>query len=200
MAGGLPDILAPDLSVVFCGLNPGVNAAATGHHFLGRGNRFWQVIHLAGFTPMQIAPEHDASVLAFGVGLTTLVERPTPSAIELGDDEFVAGGLTLRRKIERLPARQSGSCPIQAAATAASALRHSLRRIANFAAHLIRRRRSGPARTFDRTTPRADGMPQSGRCGDKIRQAVAVARRKIQTAFRRRRGRVTFPHTARNRP
>jgi double-stranded uracil-DNA glycosylase len=105
MAGGLPDILAPDLSVVFCGLNPGVNAAATGHHFLGRGNRFWQVIHLAGFTPMQIAPEHDASVLAFGVGLTTLVERPTPSAIELGDDEFVAGGLTLRRKIERYAPR-----------------------------------------------------------------------------------------------
>ena len=105
MACGLPDILAPDLSVVFCGLNPGVSAAATGHHFVGRGNRFWQVIHLAGFTPMQIDPEDDASVLSFGLGLTTAVERATASATELGDDEFVAGGLALRRKIERYAPR-----------------------------------------------------------------------------------------------
>jgi TDG/mug DNA glycosylase family protein len=84
MVGGLPDVLAPDLSVVFCGLNPGVSAAATGHHFVGRGNRFWQVIHLAKFTPIQIDPEDDASVLSFGLGLTTVVERPTASATELG--------------------------------------------------------------------------------------------------------------------
>jgi uracil-DNA glycosylase len=55
----LPDLLAQDLRVVFCGLNPGVAAAAAGHHFLGRGNRFWPVLHLAGFTPHQLAPGVD---------------------------------------------------------------------------------------------------------------------------------------------
>jgi double-stranded uracil-DNA glycosylase len=105
MAGGLPDILAPDLSVVFCGLNPGLRAAAAGHHFAGRSNRFWQVIHLAGFTPTQIEPEDDASVLSYGLGLTVVVERPTAGADELGDHEFRAGGLALRRKIERYAPR-----------------------------------------------------------------------------------------------
>ena len=105
MAGGLPDILAPDLAVVFCGLNPGLRAAAAGHHFAGRSNRFWQVIHLAGFTPTQIEPEDDACVLSYGLGLTVVVERPTAGADELGDDEFRAGGLALRRKIERYAPR-----------------------------------------------------------------------------------------------
>jgi TDG/mug DNA glycosylase family protein len=47
----LPDILEPGLNVVFCGINPGLLAASTGHHFAGRGNRFWATVHLAGFTP-----------------------------------------------------------------------------------------------------------------------------------------------------
>jgi TDG/mug DNA glycosylase family protein len=50
MAKPLPDIVAPGLSVVFCGLNPGLSAAASGHHFVGRSNRFWRTLHLAGFT------------------------------------------------------------------------------------------------------------------------------------------------------
>ena len=79
-APGLPDILAPGLQVVFCGLNPGVDAAAAGHHFLGRGNRFWPVLHLAGFTPHLVAPQDDASVLGFGLGLTAAVGRPTRRA------------------------------------------------------------------------------------------------------------------------
>ena len=105
MASGLPDILAADLSVVFCGLNPGAEAAATGHHFVGRSNRFWRVIHLAGFTPTQIDPMNDTSLLSFGCGLTTVAERPTASADEITKDEFLAGGLALRQKIERYTPR-----------------------------------------------------------------------------------------------
>ena len=101
MTWTLPDILAPGLSVVFCGLNPGNAAAAAGHHFVGKGNRFWRVIHLSGFTPRQIDPEQDASLLAFGCGLTAVVERPTATGREVGVDEFVASGLALRGKIER---------------------------------------------------------------------------------------------------
>jgi len=101
MAVELPDILDVDLSVVFCGLNPGLTSAATGHHFAGRSNRFWRVLHLAGFTPTQIAPEDDTSILSFGLGLTVVVERATATAAEVKREEFSAGGLVLCQKLER---------------------------------------------------------------------------------------------------
>ncbi|HEY2623965.1 MAG TPA: uracil-DNA glycosylase family protein, partial [Dyella sp.] len=63
MVDPLPDIIAPRLAVLFCGINPGMLAAATGHHFAGRANRFWRVIHLAGFTPQEIQPENDRQIL-----------------------------------------------------------------------------------------------------------------------------------------
>ncbi|MBW8892004.1 MAG: G/U mismatch-specific DNA glycosylase [Burkholderiales bacterium] len=86
----LPDIVAPGLDVVFCGLNPGLSAAAAGHHFVGRGNRFWRVLHLAGFTPDQIDPKHDARLLTHGLGITSVVERPTAGVDDLARSEFVA--------------------------------------------------------------------------------------------------------------
>ncbi|WP_081868094.1 G/U mismatch-specific DNA glycosylase [Caballeronia glathei] len=97
----LPDILGPGLSVVFCGINPGVLAASTGRHFAGRGNRFWRTIHLAGFTPEQIPPENDRTLLQYGCGLTTVVSRPTARADELSQWEFDAAASGFERKIER---------------------------------------------------------------------------------------------------
>jgi len=95
----LRDILAPNLRVVFCGINPGLRSAAVGHHFAGRGNRFWKTIHLAGFTLEEIAPENGASVLAHNLGLTTAVERPTSRADELSRDEFERAASGLSAKI-----------------------------------------------------------------------------------------------------
>jgi len=85
----LPDIVAPSLSVVFCGLNPGLSAAAEGHHFVGRSNRFWRVLHLSGFTPHLIAAEDDASLLDYGLGITSVVERPTAGVDDLARAEFI---------------------------------------------------------------------------------------------------------------
>ena len=98
-APGLPDILAPGLRVVFCGLNPGADAAIAGHHFLGRGNRFWPVLHLAGFTPHQVAPQDDGSVLAFGIGLTAAVGRPTQRVDQVATDEFAQAAEGLLEKL-----------------------------------------------------------------------------------------------------
>ncbi|SDG90994.1 G/U mismatch-specific uracil-DNA glycosylase [Dyadobacter soli] len=84
----LTDILAENLTVVFCGINPGLKSAIDGHHFSGRSNRFWRVLYLAGFTPYEIAAKDDRSILAFGYGLTTAVERPTVRADELSLSEF----------------------------------------------------------------------------------------------------------------
>jgi TDG/mug DNA glycosylase family protein len=101
----LPDILGPRLAVVFCGLNPGATAATSGHHFSSGTNRFWRTIHLAGFTPVQIDPHEDRSILDFGCGLTTVVARPTRSAAELVAGEFVLGAPVLERKIRRYKPR-----------------------------------------------------------------------------------------------
>jgi TDG/mug DNA glycosylase family protein len=97
----LPDLLEPGLSVVFCGINPGALAATTGRHFAGRGNRFWRVVHLAGFTPELISPEDDRTLLQYGCGLTTVVSRPTARADELSQWEFKAAATEFERKIER---------------------------------------------------------------------------------------------------
>jgi double-stranded uracil-DNA glycosylase len=98
---GLRDILAPNLRVVFCGINPGLKSAVLGHHFAGRSNRFWKTIHLAGFTPKEIAAENGESILSYRCGLTTAVARPTSRADELSRDEFTRAAAALAAKIAR---------------------------------------------------------------------------------------------------
>jgi TDG/mug DNA glycosylase family protein len=105
MTDTLPDIIRPGLKVVFCGLNPGASAAAGGHHFIGRSNRFWRVLHLAGFTPDEMRPEKDRELLTYRCGLTTAVERATTRADELSKHEFIASASKLRRKIGRYAPR-----------------------------------------------------------------------------------------------
>lgn len=102
---GLDDIVAERLAVLFCGINPGLKAAATGHHFAGRRNRFWRVLHLAGFTPDEIVPENDRLILLYGYGLTTVVERPTARADQLSRAEFATAAAGFERKIERYAPR-----------------------------------------------------------------------------------------------
>lgn len=69
----LPQILAPGLDVVFVGAAPSFAAAATGHYYAGGRNRFWSLLHLARFTPNQLAPEEDGQILRFGIGLAAIL-------------------------------------------------------------------------------------------------------------------------------
>ena len=102
MAGeGLEDILADQLDVIFCGINPGMTAAAQGHHFAGRNNRFWRTLHLAGFTPEEVRPENDRTILQYRCGLTTVVDRPTARADQLSLHEFIAAAADFEQKILR---------------------------------------------------------------------------------------------------
>lgn len=105
MNEGLEDILAERLAVIFCGINPGLLAAAQGHHFAGRGNRFWRTLHLAGFTPSQLRPEDDRTLLQYHCGLTTVVERPTARADQLSQEEFKAAAEGFENKIRRYAPR-----------------------------------------------------------------------------------------------
>lgn len=77
-----------------------MRAASTGHHFAGRGNRFWRTLHRAGFTPDEIRPEVDRTLLQYGCGLTTAVSRATARADELSAWEFAAAAAEIERKIE----------------------------------------------------------------------------------------------------
>lgn len=84
----LTDIISKNLEVIFVGINPGLKSAEDGHHFSGRSNRFWKVLHLSGFTDYQIEPENDTDILNFGCGLTTAVARATSRADELSKEDF----------------------------------------------------------------------------------------------------------------
>ncbi len=96
----VPDVIAPGLRVLFCGINPGLYSGATGHHFARPGNRFWPTLHKAGFTPRQLRPEEEQELLIYGYGITNIVERATVAAAELTPDELAAGGRRLRRRVD----------------------------------------------------------------------------------------------------
>lgn len=96
------DVAAPGLRVLFCGINPGLYSAATGHHFARPGNRFWPALHRSGFTDRLLAPSEEEELLDLGLGITNVVDRATARAEELSADELVAGGKTLAGKVRQL--------------------------------------------------------------------------------------------------
>jgi TDG/mug DNA glycosylase family protein len=101
----VPDILAPDLAVVFCGINPGATAAASGHNFSSHSNRFWRAIHLAGFTPELLPAQEEERLPGYGCGLTAVVARPTRGAADLTRAELAAAVGPFRAKMERCAPR-----------------------------------------------------------------------------------------------
>jgi len=101
----VPDVIAPGLSVLFCGINPGLYTAAIGHHFGRPGNRFWPTLHGAGFTSRLLDPAEEGELLSLGYGITNVVARATAAADELTEKEIVAGGRTLRKKVTKFAPR-----------------------------------------------------------------------------------------------
>ena len=101
----IPDVIAPGLAVLFCGINPGLYSGATGRHFARPGNRFWPALHRSGFTATQLSPFEGEKLLALGLGVTNVVARTTPGAADLSDDELRAGGKKLERKVRRYAPR-----------------------------------------------------------------------------------------------
>jgi TDG/mug DNA glycosylase family protein len=99
--GPVPDVVGPGLDVLFCGINPSLTSAARRHHFARPGNRFWPALHLAGLTPRLLTPDEDRELLAFGLGVTNVVARPTRTAAELDADELRAGAVVLTALVER---------------------------------------------------------------------------------------------------
>jgi TDG/mug DNA glycosylase family protein len=97
----IPDVLAPGLTVLFCGINPGLYSAATGHHFARPGNRFWPALHRSGFTPRQLRPDEQEQLLGYRLGVTNFAARATARADELTTAELVSGADELAAKLRR---------------------------------------------------------------------------------------------------
>ena len=116
----IPDVIAPGLDILFCGINPGLYSAATGFHFARPGNRFWPALAAAGFTATTLAPDQGRRLLVNRIGITNLVARATASADELHDDELRAGRRRLEAKVRRYR-------PRAVAIVGIGAYRHGLR-------------------------------------------------------------------------
>jgi TDG/mug DNA glycosylase family protein len=97
----VPDVIAPGLKVLFCGINPGLYSGAVGHHFARPGNRFWKALHLAGFTPRLLSAFEERELLAWGCGITNLVGRATAVASEIPRAELIAGVGVLEAKAQQ---------------------------------------------------------------------------------------------------
>lgn len=100
-----PDILAEHLDVVFCGINPAATAAADGHNFSSASNRFWNVLHLAGYTDVRLAPSEERRLLDYRCGITAVVERPTRKASEVSAREFREARPAFEARIRRYAPR-----------------------------------------------------------------------------------------------
>ena len=97
----IPDVIAPGLKVLFCGINPGRYSGATGRHFARPGNRFWPTLHGAGFTDRLLTPWDSEELLQAGLGITNLVNRTTATAAELDAAELREGATRLLKTAER---------------------------------------------------------------------------------------------------
>ena len=103
--GDLPDVLAPGLEVVFCGINPGRVSAAAGAHFANPRNDFWGLLHDAGFTPRLLEPSEQRSLLDYGYGVTNAAYRTTPGSGDLRRADFEGSAQRLKRIASELRPR-----------------------------------------------------------------------------------------------
>ena len=84
----VPDVLAPDLRVVFVGINPGRVSAAARAHFANPRNDFWRLLHAARLTSRLYEPQEQFALLEEGIGVTNAAYRTTPGSGDLRSADF----------------------------------------------------------------------------------------------------------------
>ncbi len=97
----LTDIVVDQPRLLLVGINPGLRSGALGHHFAGRGNPFWRLLHAARLTPVLLDFSEDHRLAEFGIALTNLCPRTTRTAAELTRVEIERGRAVLAAKIAR---------------------------------------------------------------------------------------------------
>src|SRR5438105_5867902 len=95
----VPDLIAPGLRVLFCGISPSLYSAAVAHHFARPGNRFWPALHAGGLSERVLSPYEERGLISRGYGITNIAARATARADELSAEELVAGARRLEAKV-----------------------------------------------------------------------------------------------------
>lgn len=118
MDEAVPDLVGPDLRVLFCGINPGALSGELRLHFARPGNRFWKLLWAGGFTESVLPPAEQHTLPGLGIGITNLVARVTTAASELSVVELRDGATQLEDKVESLRPRCVAVLGLQAYRTA----------------------------------------------------------------------------------
>jgi double-stranded uracil-DNA glycosylase len=101
-ASAVPDILAPGLRCVFCGINPGRRSSGAGAHFANPRNDFWRLLADSGLTPRQLDPGEQWDLLELGYGLTNAAHRTTKGSSDLRRGDFAGSRERLETLAEEL--------------------------------------------------------------------------------------------------
>ncbi len=88
LLSAVPDVLGPNLRVVFVGINPGRFSDAAHAHFANPRNDFWRLLHAAGFTSRLYDPHEQFALLDEGIGVTNAAGRTTPGSGDLRRADF----------------------------------------------------------------------------------------------------------------
>lgn len=110
----LPDLLIPNLSIIFCGTAAGSESARQGAYYAHPGNKFWRTLHTVGLTPRQLLPSEYNEVLRYGIGLTDLAKYTSGSDASLHPDDFDITALSnklplLQPKVLAFTSKTAGS-------------------------------------------------------------------------------------------
>jgi TDG/mug DNA glycosylase family protein len=97
VSSAVPDVLAPGLRIVFCGINPGFRSAAAGAHFANPRNDFWRLLADSGLTPRKLEPDEQWQLLDWGFGLTNAAYRTTRGSCNLRRGDFAGAAERLER-------------------------------------------------------------------------------------------------------
>ena len=98
----VPDVLAPDLRVVFVGINPGRVSAAARAHFANPRNDFWRLLHAARITSRLYEPREQFALLDEEIGVTNAAYRTTPGSGDLRRADFSGSAERLERLAHEL--------------------------------------------------------------------------------------------------
>jgi TDG/mug DNA glycosylase family protein len=101
----LPDYLRKGMKLVIVNCNPTESSVRVGHYYSGRGNDFWPILFESGVIPEPFDYRDDKRIIEFGIGLTTLVARPTKSTDLLTRQDFAEGRIVLSQKLEEFTPR-----------------------------------------------------------------------------------------------
>lgn len=96
----LPDKIPEDVHTIFVGINPAVRSAEVGHYYAHPTNMFWKLITASGISPNPVTARDDDVLVQHGFGFTDVAKRPTASAGELENAEFLAARQRLTEVIQ----------------------------------------------------------------------------------------------------